>query len=145
MEKLITKYINAKDIHIKDIKAKIQQINVEIEKCETQISITIEKINSANPSGSCSVSELLMMDSYLNSLRREKEQLLKNLEELTKEMQNYESILKTHSVEKKAAERFLEKLKKKQQREELKEEVKISDETFSFKYIRNRSNGRFGL
>ncbi len=85
------------------------------------------------------------MDSYLNSLRREKEQLLKNLEELTKEIQNYESILKTHSVEKKAAERFLEKLKKKQQKEELKEEVKISDETFSFKYIRSRSNGRFGL
>ncbi len=145
MRKVLSKYINAKEVYIKEIKAKLNEINAEINECKARISAIIEEINSAKPSDSCTVSELLAIDSYLNSLRIEKQNLHKKLTELTKQMENYETILKNHFAEKKAAEKFLKKLREEQVKEELKEEVKLADETYNFKYIRDFSDGKFSI
>lgn len=135
MEKIIDKVKKAKENQLKVLQKEIFLLNEEIAFYENRNKEIEKYIKSIDKTKYNNVIELLALDNYIQSLLKEKKKNLNKIENLKEKIDKIIDEMKYILGEKKAIEKYSEKIKKQKQRKELQKQVQITDEIFNRKFI----------
>ncbi len=138
MQSILNKYQKAKQVEIDRLKKELtywQEIENDIKK---RIDTLNEKLNHLNVNNNfSSVLELQVRNSFYSSLKKEVEIKNADLEKVQKKIDKIKNELSHLLGEKKAIEKYIQKIKKEKEREVEKSLQRLYDDTFA------RRNNRF--
>lgn len=137
MKKTLEKYKSLEERNLNLLRKELQELQQEMEDVEYQIKTLNENLLSFDYRNFQYISDFHLVNSYINNLRNQVQELNNKLRILYKKEENLKSEIVELNAKIKAVEKYMEKLEKEKLKEILKKEVAIIDEIFSRKFNGN--------